>query len=98
MRFGTSFPAGSPRHLDVARQEVERVHADHVQTRPDASSLHVIVPTANSGTLTYDGMDVCAARILIEVKREVSKLEGAGIVVREVSVMGYSLGGRELPM
>ena len=54
-----------------------------------------MVPTANSGTLTYDGMDVCAARILIEVKREVSKLEGAGIVVREFSVMGYSLGGRE---
>lgn len=40
-------------------------------------------------------MDVCAARTLNEVQQEIGNLESAGIVVREFSVMGYSLGGCE---
>jgi hypothetical protein len=72
-----------------------RVHAEYARYRTDASRLHVIVPTANRGTLTYDGMDVCAARTMMEVKQEIQKLEGAGSKVREFSVMGYSLGGCE---
>lgn len=71
------------------------MHADYARGRPDASRLHVVVPTANRGTLTYDGMDVCASRVLVEVKQEIQRIEARGGKVREFSVMGYSLGGRE---
>lgn len=91
----TNPSTGSPHHLDAARQEAERAHVANARRDPHASRLHFVVPTANSGTLTYDGMDVCAARTLNEVQQEIGDLERAGSVVREFSVMGYSLGGRE---
>lgn len=86
---------GSPRHLQVANEEVVRIHSDYTRSTPNASDLHVLVPTANSGTLTYDGMDVCAARVLVEVKQKITELEQNGKRIREFSVMGYSLGGRK---
>jgi hypothetical protein len=86
---------GSPKHLQVANEEVVRIHSDYTRSTPNASDLHVLVPTANSGTLTYDGMDVCAARVLVEVKQKITELEQNGKRIREFSVMGYSLGGRK---
>nr|XP_019012466.1 uncharacterized protein I206_03314 [Kwoniella pini CBS 10737]OCF51247.1 hypothetical protein I206_03314 [Kwoniella pini CBS 10737] len=53
----------------------------------------VYLPTGIKGPKTWDGIDVCAHRIVEEIDREIERLEDDGKDVVGFSVMGYSLGG-----
>jgi len=58
----------------------------------------VVVHIAKSftGSHTWDGIDVNAEKAAKELDVEIEKLEGVGKRVDRISIMGYSLGGREL--
>lgn len=93
---------GNPKHLNVAREELEEAYAKaqekarlEVRTRSQPE-LRILVAQGNEGTHTYDGIDVCAGRVANEIDREVKRIEKDGSkVVHDFSVMGYSVGGRE---
>lgn len=55
--------------------------------------LHIIKPKANSGNLTYDGIEVGGERVTEEVEYELAELDKQGKTVTKISVVGYSLGG-----
>lgn len=59
----------------------------------------MLVPGSFPGSLTYDGIEVLAARVAKEIDQEILRLETPDLgsnekaVVTHFSVMGYSLGG-----
>ncbi|WVQ77408.1 hypothetical protein IAR50_007093 [Cryptococcus sp. DSM 104548] len=53
----------------------------------------VYLPKTIPGAKTWDGIDVCAARVAEEVDQEIERLQDEGRDVVGFSVMGYSLGG-----
>jgi dienelactone hydrolase len=55
--------------------------------------VHVLLPKSNSGNSTYDGIEVGGERVTTEIEAELQELEGKGIHVKKLSVVGYSLGG-----
>ena len=57
----------------------------------------VVVHIAKSftGSHTWDGVDVNAERAAKELEGQIERLERSGKRVDRVSIMGYSLGGRE---
>ncbi|KAJ9096808.1 hypothetical protein QFC21_005079 [Naganishia friedmannii] len=91
---------GNPKHLEVAREELQlayeraREQRDEAAAGEDIPELRILVAQGNEGTYTYDGIDVCAVRVAKEIDKEVGRIEkdGSG-AVKEFSVMGYSVGG-----
>ncbi len=85
---------GTPSHLSVLESTAQAVAEDN----PNELQFRTFKPKSNSGVKTYDGVDVCASREAFEVEAEVARLEheaGNGRKVKEISVAGYSCGGRE---
>lgn len=62
-----------------------------LQSHPKSSSLHVLVPTSNTGHFTYDGIETCAERATDEIQKYIASPAGASL--KKISVIGYSLGG-----
>ena len=86
---------GSPRNLEVLEEELRKAHTDH---HTDSSQkLSILVAKSFTGGHTWDGIDVNAWRASQEIDEEIDRLEGEGEEVTRFSVIGYSLGGRELP-
>lgn len=56
-------------------------------------SLHILNSKQNGGSLTYDGIDVCAERLVLELEGELEYIRSRGCSVTKLSVVGYSLGG-----
>ncbi|KAG5368220.1 putative lipase [Yarrowia sp. C11] len=49
---------------------------------------------SNHGTLTYDGVKVCARRCYLEIKEVIRRYsEDEGVTFDRISILGYSLGG-----
>jgi hypothetical protein len=55
--------------------------------------LHILLPKTNSGTFTYDGIEVGGERVTKEIEEELERLEKKGVKINRLSVVGYSLGG-----
>jgi hypothetical protein len=65
----------------------------------DQPEVRILVAEGNEGTHTYDGVDICGGRVADEIEREVRRIEADGCRgVRDISIMGYSVGGRECLM
>lgn len=58
-----------------------------------AHRLHILNSKRNTGSLTYDGIDVCAERLVLEIEEELESIRNRGGNVTKLSVVGYSLGG-----
>ena len=56
-------------------------------------SLHILVAKNNSGSFTYDGIEVGGERVTKEIEDTLETLAGQGQVIKRLSVVGYSLGG-----
>lgn len=65
------------------------------QGDPERDEVVVHIAKSFTGSHTWDGIDVNAERAARELDTEIERLEGEGKRVDRVSVMGYSLGGRE---
>ncbi|QNP97152.1 putative serine esterase-domain-containing protein [Yarrowia lipolytica] len=49
---------------------------------------------SNHGTLTYDGVQVCARRCYLEIKEVIRRYaDDEGVTFDRISILGYSLGG-----
>lgn len=55
--------------------------------------LHILVATRNSGSFTYDGIELGGERVCQEIEEEIEKLARAGQAITKISICGYSLGG-----
>ena len=76
---------GDPSHMYALRDALEKraEHEDFV------ISIHCC--SSYRGTLSYDGVDVCADRVVDEVQREVNRLKIVGKKVVRFSILGYAL-------
>lgn len=55
--------------------------------------LHILTAKGNSGSFTYDGIELGAERVTHEVEDTLEELEREGKEIKKLSVVGYSLGG-----
>ena len=55
--------------------------------------LHILTAKGNSGSFTYDGIELGAERVTHEVEDTLEELAREGKEIRKLSVVGYSLGG-----
>ncbi|KAK6906990.1 hypothetical protein I203_100979 [Kwoniella mangroviensis CBS 8507] len=91
---------GSSLNLAAVKEELQNLSSQQIPSSPASSrstmeSLETVVylPEGIKGARTWDGIDVCAYRIVEEIDREIERLEDQGKDVVGFSVMGYSLGG-----
>lgn len=55
--------------------------------------LHILVSKRNSGSFTYDGIELGGQRVCQEIEEELKRLLEGGQTVKKLSMVGYSLGG-----
>ena len=56
-------------------------------------SLYLLVAKRNSGSFTYDGIELGGERVCAEIEEELRKISNAGGKITKLSIVGYSLGG-----
>ncbi|KAN0083073.1 putative serine esterase (DUF676) domain containing protein [Elaphomyces granulatus] len=76
---------GNPSHLDYL--------ASALQERYGESHLYVLKAQRNTGSFTYDGIELGGERVAYEIEDTLDQLAAKGYRIRKLSVVGYSLGG-----
>ncbi|KAF1983991.1 lipase/serine esteras-like protein [Aulographum hederae CBS 113979] len=76
---------GNPNHL--------RYLADGLRERYSEDKLHILVAKRNSGSFTYDGIELGGERVAKEIEETLEQLARDGTTVKKMSIIGYSLGG-----
>lgn len=76
---------GNPSHLNNVVKILREKH--------DESTLRILVAKRNSGSFTYDGIELGGERVCQEIEDEIDTLEKEGTPIRKLSIVGYSLGG-----
>ncbi|KYK60524.1 lipid particle protein [Drechmeria coniospora] len=61
------------------------------QYPPD--ELYMLLAKRNSGSFTYDGIELGGARVCAEIEEEIRSIESRGGKITKLSIIGYSLGG-----
>ncbi|KAK3325882.1 putative serine esterase-domain-containing protein [Apodospora peruviana] len=76
---------GNPNHMaSVART----LRAQHPRDK-----LYILVAKRNSGSFTYDGVELGGERVCHEIEEELKAIADKGGKIKKLSVVGYSLGG-----
>lgn len=78
---------GAPSHMFALRDSLL------AEARQHEASVSIHCCGSYQGTLTYDGVDVCADRATDEITTYVRKLQSTGVNIEKFSILGYSLGG-----
>jgi predicted esterase len=76
---------GNPLHLKCMADELRKKHPEE--------NLNILVAKRNSGSFTYDGIELGGERVCQEIEEELEKLARAGQEIKRLSLVGYSLGG-----
>lgn len=58
-----------------------------------ADKLHILCAKRNSGSFTYDGVELGGERVCLEIQEELAAVECRGGKITKLSLVGYSLGG-----
>ena len=66
---------------------------DELRKKHPDEKLHILVAKRNSGSFTYDGIELGGERVCQEIEEELEKLARAGQEIKRLSLVGYSLGG-----
>ncbi|KAJ4993313.1 lipid particle protein [Stagonosporopsis vannaccii] len=74
---------GHPDHLKYLTTSIKERYPD----------LDVLVPKSNSGSFTYDGIELGGERVANEVEARLEELKQNGHTIKKFSITGYSLGG-----
>ncbi|UPX17457.1 uncharacterized protein EKO05_0007810 [Ascochyta rabiei] len=74
---------GHPKHLNYLTTAIRERYPD----------LDVLVPESNSGSFTYDGIELGGERVANEVEARLEELKKDGHDINKFSITGYSLGG-----
>ncbi|KAJ9154683.1 DUF676-domain-containing protein [Coniochaeta hoffmannii] len=76
---------GNPEHMkNVAR----RLRAEY-----PAEKLYILVAERNSGSFTYDGIELGGERVCREIEEKLEEIKSQGGNIKKISIAGYSLGG-----
>jgi hypothetical protein len=67
--------------------------AKSLREKHPEENLHILVAKRNSGSFTYDGIELGGERVCQEIEEEIEKLAKAGQEIKRLSLVGYSLGG-----
>src|SRR5688572_16005750 len=54
--------------------------------------LYLLLAKRNSGSFTYDGIELGGERVCAEIEEELAFMKSKGGNVRKLSIVGYSLG------
>ncbi|OCK74623.1 DUF676-domain-containing protein [Lepidopterella palustris CBS 459.81] len=76
---------GNPQHLDYLAKCLREKFAQ--------DKLHILVAARNSGSFTYDGIELGGERVTKEIEEMLEDLARSGHHITKLSVIGYSLGG-----
>jgi hypothetical protein len=55
--------------------------------------LYILVAKRNSGSFTYDGIELGGERVCLEIEEELDLIRSRGGNITKLSMVGYSLGG-----
>ncbi|GAB1314017.1 Serine esterase-domain-containing protein [Madurella fahalii] len=55
--------------------------------------LYILVAKRNSGSFTYDGIELGGERVCLEIEEELELIKSKGGNIKKISIVGYSLGG-----
>ena len=76
---------GNPNHMaQVAK-------ALRAQYPPE--QVYILVAKRNSGSFTYDGIELGGERVCLEIEEELELIKSKGGKIKKLSIAGYSLGG-----
>ncbi|KAL2148762.1 hypothetical protein VTH82DRAFT_1909 [Thermothelomyces myriococcoides] len=76
---------GNPIHMvSVAKA----LRAQHPPNR-----VYILLAKSNSGSFTYDGIELGGERVCHEIEEELDKIRARGGNIKKLSIVGYSLGG-----
>lgn len=64
-----------------------------LQASYSSEKLHILLAKHNSGSLTYDGIDLGGEMISSEIEQELKNIKDKGGKIKRLSMVGYSLGG-----
>jgi hypothetical protein len=67
--------------------------AKALREKHSEDTLHILIAKRNSGSFTYDGIELGGERVCQEIEEEIEKLAREGQEIKKLSVIGYSLGG-----
>ncbi len=67
--------------------------ATSLRAKHPEENLHILVAKRNSGSFTYDGIELGGERLCQEIEEEIEKLAKSGQEIKRISLVGYSLGG-----
>ena len=76
---------GNSKHLDYVAKALQEQHGE--------DELLVYSAKRNTGSLTYDGIEIGAERVTKETEDVLEQLTRDGHTITKFSVVGYSLGG-----
>ncbi|KAH8785872.1 putative serine esterase-domain-containing protein [Diaporthe sp. PMI_573] len=76
---------GNPNHM---RNVAKALRAKH-----PADKVNILCAKRNSGSFTYDGIELGGERLCLEIEEELRAIEQRGGKIAKLSVVGYSLGG-----
>lgn len=76
---------GNPSHLDYV--------ASAIRERHGKDKVYILAAQRNSGTYTYDGIELGGERVVHEIEDTLDQLSAKGHSITKLSVVGYSLGG-----
>lgn len=55
--------------------------------------LYLLLVKRNSGSFTYDGIELGGERVCLEIEEELELIRSRGGNIKKISIVGYSLGG-----
>ncbi|GAA6041623.1 hypothetical protein JCM8097_007772 [Rhodosporidiobolus ruineniae] len=87
---------GNPSHIAYITESARKFAEKAKKRGTDSGSKLVVLAAKGNGvtwTHTYDGVDVCADRVVEEIDEQIAQIEKDGGKVDKFSMVGYSLGG-----
>jgi hypothetical protein len=76
---------GKPAHLDYIASALREKHGNN--------KLLILAAKRNSGSLTYDGIELGGERVAHEIEEAIDNYTNQGYKIKKLSLVGYSLGG-----
>jgi hypothetical protein len=55
--------------------------------------VYILLAKRNSGSFTYDGIELGGERVCLEIEEELEVIKSKGGNIKKISIVGYSLGG-----
>jgi hypothetical protein len=67
--------------------------AKSLRAKHSEDELYILVAKRNSGSFTYDGIELGGERVCREIEEEMQLIERQGGKIKKLSIVGYSMGG-----